>query len=114
MNSFRYAVLGLKVAWKDEANFRVDLFAALVAMVLSVLLQLRAYEWVAVIGMIGLVLSVELLNTALEELCDMLQPHHDPHVAKIKDLGAAASYCAAIASFIVGCFVYLPHIAALL
>ena len=58
-------------------------------------------------------MTAELLNTALEELCDMLKPTHDPHVAKIKDLAASAVLVASCTALIGGCIIFVPKLFAL-
>ena len=62
--------------------------------------------------MIGFVLTAETFNTALEELCDKFQPEHDPHIAKIKDLAAAAVLVSSITALIVGLIIYVPYFSA--
>jgi diacylglycerol kinase len=56
----------------------------------------------------------EAFNTALEELCDMLRTTHDPHVAKIKDLAAAAVLIASCGAFVTGCLIFVPRVLALI
>jgi diacylglycerol kinase len=75
--------------------------------------HLSVAEWLFVFGAIGLVLTTELLNTALEELCDMLKDTHDPHVAKIKDLAAGAVLCASLCALAIGLIIFLPKFFAL-
>lgn len=59
---------------------------------------------------IGLVLAAESLNTAVEKLCDYLQPDFDKKIGFIKDLSAGAVTFAAIAAIIVGGIIYLPKL----
>jgi len=59
---------------------------------------------------IGLVLTAELFNTALEEFCDMVKSEHDPHVAKIKDLAAAAVFIASWTALLLGAAIFIPHL----
>ena len=73
-------------------------------------MRLNLIEFVVMIFMFGFILTAELLNTALEELCDKFQPTHDPHIAKIKDLAAAAVFVSALTAFIVGIIIFLPHL----
>jgi len=72
IRSFSYAFNGLKIVWQEEHNFRIHLIAAVVAIVLSYLLRISPYEWLAIIFSIGFVLVCELLNTALEHLADFV------------------------------------------
>ena len=109
LSSFKFAFNGLVIALKEEFNFRVHVVLAALAIFLGVYFDLNTSEWLFVVAAIGLVITAELFNTALEELCDMLNPIHDPHVAKIKDLSASAVLTASFAALIIGLTVFLPH-----
>lgn len=108
--SLTYAFRGLKIAWRDEISFRIEVIWGLLTIILGLFLGLTIVEFLIVFFMIGFVLAAETLNTALEELCDKFQPEHDPHIAKIKDLAAAAVFIAATTAFIVGCIIFIPHV----
>jgi len=109
LRSIGYALSGLRIAAKEEHNFRFELFLASVAVGCGWYMQITLVEWLFVIFAIGIVLAAELFNTALEELCDMLRQTHDPHVAKIKDLSAAAVTISAVTAFVIGCAIFLPY-----
>jgi len=83
---------------------------ALFTLLCAYVLQVSKTEFLIVIIMIGFVVVAELFNTALEELCDKFQPTHDPHVAKIKDLAAAAVFASAITAVLVGLAIFIPRI----
>lgn len=106
---FRYPLRGFRVAWQEEPSFRFHIIWALLTLACAYLLRISVTEFLIIIAMIGFVLVAELFNTALEELCDKFQPTHDPHVAKIKDLAAAAVSAAAIIAVIVGLSIFIPH-----
>jgi len=104
--SFGYALTGLKVAWKEELNFKIEIVSAILVTALSYALKISMLEYAVVILTIGFVLATETLNTSLEELCDKFQPTHDPHIAKIKDLAAAAVLLAAITALAVSITIF--------
>jgi len=108
--SFLHALRGLKIAWQEEPSFRIEVLWGVITLLFSVYFRISATEWLIILFMIGFVLAAEALNTALEELCDKFQPTQDPHIAKIKDLAAAAVFIAAIAAFIVGCVIFIPYL----
>lgn len=114
LRSFGYAMQGIKIAWREEFNFRFEVVSAIVALGLSWFFGITASEFIIVVLLIGFVLSAEAMNTAFEELCDKFQPTHDPHIAKIKDLAAAAVFIANIAALVVGCFIFVPYFLAFL
>lgn len=110
MLSMGYAAKGLRVAFVEEHNFQFHIAAVLVAVILGLVLDITETQWLFIIGAIGAVLSAELFNTAVEELCDMYKSSHDPHIAKIKDLSAAAVFTASIAALIIGLLIFIPRL----
>lgn len=112
VRNFGYAWQGLLVAWNEELNFRIQVALAIAVCLLGVYLNISRTELLFLIFMIGFVLTAELFNTALEELCDKFQPEHDPHIAKIKDLAAAAVLVSSLAAFIVGAYIFVPYLLA--
>lgn len=108
--SFKYAVTGFKTAYKNEPNFRIHLIIALFALILGLFLKLELLEWLILTFTIFYVLTLELLNTSLEALVDLVSPEIS-HYAKIaKDVTAACVLMAAILSIIVGAVLFLPKI----
>ena len=113
IHNIRFAINGIKIAWREEFSFKLEVCAALLISFLGWLLAISTIEWLIVIFMIGFVLSAEAFNTALEELCDKFQPEHDPHIGKIKDLAAAAVLISSITALIVGFVIYTPYVLAI-
>jgi diacylglycerol kinase len=113
VESLRYALRGLGIAWQEEHNFRFEIIWAVLVLLLALFLRLPQIELIVIIFMIGFVLTTEALNTALEELCNKFEPSHDPHVAKIKDLAAAAVLLSSITACTVGLIIFIPHLTSL-
>jgi diacylglycerol kinase (ATP) len=113
--SFRYAWAGLAYAFHTQRNFRIHLCVGSVAIALSFILGLARVE-VAIIALtIGAVLTMELLNTALESVVDLTveQTYHE--LAKIaKDCAAGAVLISALASILVAGTLLLPPLFSLL
>ena len=108
--SFYNAWKGLSIAWREERNFRIETIAGVLAVILGRIVSLSRGEWAVLLLTIAIVLSVEILNTALEEFCDMVKNELDPHVAKIKDLAAAAVLVVVTGAFVVGLCIFVPHL----
>jgi diacylglycerol kinase len=104
----------LVILWREEFSFRVQVGAAVCALVLSFLLHLSEVEFLVIILLIGAVLATEALNTAIEELCDHVTPDQHPKIGKIKDLGSGASLLLGIAGLVIGLVVFIPHLMQLL
>ena len=73
-------------------------------------MNISLMEWCLVTLAMGLVLSLELLNTAGEKLVDILSPDHDPRYGMVKDILAGAVLIAALAAALVGSLVFLPRL----
>jgi diacylglycerol kinase (ATP) len=109
--SFQYAWAGVSYAFQTQRNFRIHVILGTIAITLAVALNLAAVE-IAVIGLTsGLVLAMELLNTAIESVVDLAvkQTYHD--LAKIaKDCAAAAVLISALAAILVAGSLLLPKL----
>ena len=108
--SFPYAWNGIVLLIKFTHNAWVHLFAAIVAIVLGFVLDISRGEWMLLTIVIGLVLALEAVNSAIEILCDHLVPEKNEAIKKVKDLAAGAVLIAAITSFIVGLLIFIPKL----
>ena len=109
-NGFRYAFTGLRLAWTKGINFKVQVLFAFLVLASGWLLRLSSMEFVIILLVITCVLATETFNTALEELCDKFQPSHDPHIARIKDLSAAAVLLTSIGAAVIGALIFIPYL----
>lgn len=114
LNSFTYPVKGLKYAYRNEQNLAVDVGMALVVIIFGFIFKLSAGEWAVLMITIGLVLSMELVNTAIEATIDLITEEYHPLAKVAKDTSAAAVFVIAIAAVIVGIIIFLPKILAIL
>jgi undecaprenol kinase len=99
---FRFAVAGLAIAWRGEANFRFQVGACAALVIALWVLNVEPLWWALVLLTSGLVLAAELFNTALEHLVDHLHPETHPRIAIVKDCAAAAVLLCACAAVAVG------------
>ncbi|MDT0501539.1 MULTISPECIES: diacylglycerol kinase [unclassified Halomonas] len=90
VNSTRYSIKGLKAAWRHEAAFRQELLLFLLLLPLAGWLGDGPVEWILLLGSGLVVLSVELLNSAIESIVDRIGPEHHELSGRAKDLGSAA------------------------
>lgn len=109
IRGFSYACTGLTLAW-EEYNFKIEVVCAMLVIALGFLFHISALEFALVVLAISIVLAAEAFNTALEELCDKFEPTHDPHIAKIKDLGAAAVLISSFGALGIGLIIFIPYI----
>lgn len=113
-HSLRHAVHGLRLAIRRERNVRVQLGVALVVCIAGVGVGLSVAEWATIVLSITLVVVLELANTAIEILSDVLKPRLHAHIGVVKDVMAAAVLVAAIAACVLGCLVFFPYAVELL
>ena len=114
VQSLRNALRGMGIAWREELNFKIEVACGILALLAAALLEVSRTEFIILFLVIGFVLATETLNTALEEFCDMVRSSPDPHVAKIKDLAAAAVLISSIAAIGIGAAIFLPRILAII
>ena len=110
---FVYAFTGLICAFKKEINLIVEIIMGIGAFVLGILLKFSVIELAIVFLTIGLVIGLELLNTAVEYTVDMAMPERHPLAKKAKDVAAASVLFASICALIIGIILYIPKIIAL-
>jgi diacylglycerol kinase len=102
VRSFVIGAAGLTHALRTEQNMRLHLLAAVVVVAAGFWLKLAAWEWVAIVLAIGLVIAAECVNTALERLADRVSREHDPLIKQAKDCGSAAVLVLAITATVIG------------
>ena len=107
MKSFIYAFRGLARVIKYERSMRIHLCFTFYVICCGIIVSLTSAEWTAVIICMGLVMALECLNTAIEQLCDTLCPEKNKGIGIAKDIAAGAVLCAAFASAIVGAVVFI-------
>lgn len=110
IKSFGYAFRGIGLLFKGQINIRIQLVAAIVAVLLGLLFPLSRNEWMAVILSIVTVLGAEVINTSIERLTDLVSPEFNREAGKVKDLAAAAVLIISIGALVVGIIVFLPPI----
>ena len=110
LRSFSFAVNGVKTCFASEANFKIHTVFAMLAIGFGFILNISHNEWLAVIGCIAFVTAMEMINTAIEKLCDVVKQDIHPSIKKVKDIAAGAVMMAAIGSLIIGLIIFLPKI----
>lgn len=110
IKSVRYALRGLWLLATTEHSIMSQLIISGIMCFVGFYFNLSSTEWMFQILAIGMVLTAEGLNTAIEKLCDYLQPNFDKKIGFIKDLSAGAVTFAAIAAMIIGAIIYFPKI----
>lgn len=112
--SFRYAFNGMKYAFKNSKNFRIQIFFAFISLILGSILHLDKSDYLILLVTISIVLILEILNTSIESLVDLVVKKKFSNLAKIaKDCSAGAVLLASINSVIIGLCLFIPKIKSL-
>lgn len=108
--SFIYALKGISVSFVKERNLKVQLGVALITVGAGFYCKITETEWLAVITMIGLVLCLEMINTAIENLVNLVTLEQNPLAGKIKDVAAGAVLVASVAAVLVGIVIFRKYL----
>ena len=108
--SFHYASQGISFAIKNNQNIKVHLIIAVIVIILALLLGLTKFELFAIGITIVLVISVEMINSAIEEVVNLLVNEHRQEAKIAKDVSAGMVLIVSLFAVVVGFFVFLPHI----
>jgi len=114
IESAGYAVTGLRFAFRSQRNLWIHLTMALFAVFLSFVLGVSAIEACIIALVISSVFILELMNTAMEEVVNMLHITRKMRAMVVKDVSAAAVLVASIAAVIIGGIIFIPKLLALL
>lgn len=110
LKSIKVAFEGLIDALRHERNFRIQVVVFIFVIAAGFFLKINTTEWLIILLCAAFVLSTEIINSAIEKLCNHVTPEIHPLIKKIKDFSAAGVLLAAIISFIIGVIIFLPKI----
>ena len=111
IRSFEFALTGIKTVYREERNMRTHTIAGILTIIAGFIFRLNRGEWLWILLSIFLVLVMEMINTAFENVVDMVTDFHFHSIGKkIKDMAAGAVLLTACFAIIVGMFIFLPKI----
>jgi len=108
--AFVHAYRGITYTFWEERNFRIHVLLAALVLLLGFWFQISAFEWAWIGIAIALVLGFELVNTAIENILDLVSPGYHPLVRRAKDAAAGAVLVAALFALAVGTIIYGPRL----
>jgi len=114
INSFRCAFNGIKISFESGRNIIIHYIIAMIVILVGIFLKISLKEWITCIILFGLVISMEMINTALETIVNLVTPQINPMAKKAKDLSAGAVLVIAIAAAAAGLIIFIPKILHLL
>lgn len=110
LKSFGYAFRGICDVFRKEQNFKVHCLIGLIALLLGWFFHISAAEWCFLIVVIALVLASEMLNTAIENLCDAVEPNRNETIRAVKDVSAGMVLVCALGALGIGIVIFLPKV----
>lgn len=108
IKSFGYAGQGIRSVFQSEQNMRIHLIVGCLVIIFGFIFNICLTEWMLCLLCFGLVIGMEMMNTAIEKLVDLVSPNHHPIAGKVKDIAAGAVLICAIISVIVGLLIFVP------
>lgn len=109
-SAFANSFNGLWHFFLHERNGRIQGCAAIMVTGFAVWLHASAGEWLVILLCIGAVISLEMLNSAVEKLCDIVHAEYHPVIKIVKDVAAGAVLFASIISVVIALIIFLPKI----
>ncbi len=113
MNILKYSINGIESYADDGKSFILFIFCSFVEIFFGFLFDINGLEWILIIVILGIILSVELLNTGIEKACDAITKDYNPLIKVAKDCGSAATFIIFIVALILNVIIFLPKIVAL-
>jgi diacylglycerol kinase (ATP) len=110
LKSFSFAISGLRFVVVSQHNAWIHATATVAVVLAGVALRINGTDWLWLAAAIAMVWIAETFNTALELLCDVVCPGHNPSIGKVKDIAAGAVLICAVAALIIGAVVLGPHV----
>lgn len=108
--SFKNAFKGVFWAFKTQPNFRIHFFLSLLAIFGGIYFKISYFEWLTILILIILGLTVEMINTAIEATTDAIDDKWREDIKIAKDVSAGAMLIVAIGAFLVALIIFFPKI----
>lgn len=108
--SVTFAAEGIKQFFSADRNGKIQIVIGMTAITLGFTVSLTPFQWLLVLFCIGLVISLEMINSAIERYCDLVTTDFHPGIKIIKDVAAGAVLVASIMSLIVGLIIFIPAV----
>lgn len=107
---FQYAIAGIVSGISQEANMKMHCLMTVLVVIAGFALRISAVEWCICLLLCGLIMALELVNTAMEAVVDLVTEERKPLAKVAKDTAAGAVLIAAIVAAIIGCIIFVPKV----
>lgn len=113
LNSIKYSIEGLIYAYGNEQSLWLHGVGSLFAVIMGFIFNITFIQWAIIVVAFVVVLAIELLNTAIEAVVDLVTSEIHPLAKIAKDCGSAAAFVSGIMAGIICAFIFIPYIIAL-
>ena len=110
MNTIKYSLDGLIYFYRSEKSAIIHLACVILAIIIGLVLKITVIEAIIIAVLLTMIISVELLNSGLEAICDLVSLEYQPLIKVAKDCGSAATFILSTATLIIGIIIYIPYI----
>ncbi|MFF2447594.1 diacylglycerol kinase family protein [Neobacillus sp. NPDC058068] len=110
ISSLSYAISGVNIALKAERNMRIHFISSIIVLLGSYYFSITKIEWLFILFAIGGMFALELVNTAIERVVDLVTGEYHPLAKQAKDLAAGAVLVYAVLSVAIGMIIFFPYI----
>ena len=108
--TFLNSLNGVRCYAKDGKSIILYLVGVILEILFAILFNVNGLEWILIIVMLGIILSVELLNTAIEAVCDAVSKEFNPYIKIAKDCGSGATFVVSTVTVILNLIIFIPKI----
>lgn len=108
IKSFGFAIKGIRLVFASEANIQIHLVISALVIICGFIFNISTTEWLLCLLCMGVVMGLEMMNTAIEQLVDLVSPEKNPLAGKVKDIAAGAVLIAVFFSVIIGLIIFVP------
>ena len=112
-SSTKYSLEGLKYAFLNEKSLTLYTVLSFIAIIIAFLLKISTNQWICLLLSLGVVLTIELINTAIEATVDMVTVEYNPLAKVAKDCGSAATFVSTVIAVVVALVIFVPKVIAL-
>ena len=105
-----FANQGIRFFFSNERNGQIQLAISILVIAFGIHYDISRTEWCVIILSIAIVMSLEMVNTAIEVFCNHVRPEKHEEIKKVKDVAAGAVWWAAVAALVVGGLIFYPYV----
>ena len=110
MNSVRNSLNGIMCYAKEGKSIVIFLFGVVFEILMGFSYNINGLEWILIICILGIILAVELINTAIENTCDAISKDYNIFIKNAKDCGSAATFVIFLVAIILNIIIFLPKV----